>query len=177
MNFARLGSNLVWNSIWIGFKSRADAWCVLIGSYRFGRIVNVERRMKRWLDAPDRPVPIRLSDLFLATWSGSKGRGEMGGCSPGWPRVPVAGGEERLRKWTSSSFWRFPNHGECTTGFGAMRRSRWRGWRGQLRPVMGESLGWRHTGGRSFGWKLPVTILCEIRQEEGINLCARNRET
>jgi hypothetical protein len=30
-----------------------------------------------------------LSDLFLATGSGSEGRGEMGGCSPGWPRFPL----------------------------------------------------------------------------------------
>jgi hypothetical protein len=92
-----------------------------------------------------------LSDLFLATGSGSKGQGEMGGCSPGWPRVSIAGGEEWLQEWTSSSFWRFLNHGDCTTGFGMTRQSRWRGWLGRLHPVVSESLGWRHTGGRNFG--------------------------
>jgi hypothetical protein len=65
---------------------------------------------------------------------------------------------------------------EVRMGNGAMRRSRWRGWRGRLRPAMDESHDWMQHRRQELRWWLPALVLCEIRQEEGINLCARKRE-
>jgi hypothetical protein len=62
-------------SIWFSFKPEAYTWLVLICWYPFGWITIDSRRIKRDLDAPDRPVPFRLSDSIRSTGSRSDGWG------------------------------------------------------------------------------------------------------
>jgi hypothetical protein len=61
------------NLIWIRFKSEEATWRVLIWGYRFMRISDQNRRIKRRLDAPDCLVPLRVSDLFWSSGSWSDG--------------------------------------------------------------------------------------------------------
>jgi hypothetical protein len=51
-------------------------WRVIIHRYQFGRIENVGRWILSESDAPDVPIPIRLSDLSWAIGSRSDGREE-----------------------------------------------------------------------------------------------------
>jgi hypothetical protein len=46
------------------FEPEIDMCRSVTGRYRFGWIAVVERRIKRWSDGSDRPVPFRISDLF-----------------------------------------------------------------------------------------------------------------
>jgi hypothetical protein len=64
------------------FNSDRATWHVLIGWYRFGRICSEGRRTKRETNAPDLRIPLRVSDLILASRSRSNGRGHRGEGSP-----------------------------------------------------------------------------------------------
>jgi hypothetical protein len=55
------------------FELEADTWLDLIGWYRFGRICTEGHRIKRWMDAPDHSIPLRLSDQSWGVWSRSSG--------------------------------------------------------------------------------------------------------
>jgi hypothetical protein len=62
-------------SIWKSIKPEAYTWLLLISRYPFGWITFDSRRIKRDLDAPDRPVPLWLSGSIRSTGSRSNGRG------------------------------------------------------------------------------------------------------
>jgi hypothetical protein len=93
-----------WNGIWfenlfgILFEHRQATWRVLISWYRFGWICTEGRRIKRETNAPDLRIPLRVSDLILATRSRSNGRGHRGEGSP-WKHTD---GEVR-RVWRSTT--------------------------------------------------------------------------
>jgi hypothetical protein len=60
------------------FDPRLATWRFLIGGYLFGWISSAVRWIKRWLDALDRSVPIRLSESIWSVRSKSDGREESG---------------------------------------------------------------------------------------------------
>jgi hypothetical protein len=47
------------------------------------------RRIKRWMDAPDQPIPLHLSEVFWSDGSGSNGRIRRGRGAHHRPRVPA----------------------------------------------------------------------------------------
>jgi hypothetical protein len=57
----------------ICFSSEADTWTFPIGEYRFVRITVKERWILCELDAPDRPIPVQLSEEFWCFRSESDG--------------------------------------------------------------------------------------------------------
>jgi hypothetical protein len=65
------------------FESGKATRRVLVGGYRFVWIGNEDCRIKRERNAPDLRIPLRVSDLILATRSGSNGRRQRGEGSPG----------------------------------------------------------------------------------------------
>jgi hypothetical protein len=74
------------NRIWIRFDSNwlgQDTWHVLVGRYQFSRIFTEGHQIKRERNIPDLRIPLRVSDLILATRSGSNSRRQRGEGSPG----------------------------------------------------------------------------------------------
>jgi hypothetical protein len=95
---------------------------VLIGRYPFGWITFYSHWILCDMDGPDLRIPLRVSDLILATRSGSNGRRQRGEGSPVEARVPSSAMRSRRRCRTPASFRRFLDSGDATTMIRETRR-------------------------------------------------------
>jgi hypothetical protein len=130
----------------------------------------MDRRIKIERNAPDLRIPLRVSDLILATRSRSHGREEMGG---GLTVVVNSGEAQRLwirrRRRCRGPQWRWSARrdpeecGDLTGVVGVVVHVQWRGG-----GVTGEGM-----GGRSFGCGSPSVSGCTITQEVSSRRCAR----
>jgi hypothetical protein len=144
----------------------------MIGWYPFGRIIDFVRWILWGLDGPDLRIPLRVSDLILATRSRSNGRGQRGEGSP-WKHTD---GEVR-RVWRSTT--------GCSGGLLAMGESgRRAGWRGEDGSKIGGvyfflELRGGVAGGAPGDGEMQVRIhsssRCKTEGTEGIRRCAGTR--
>jgi hypothetical protein len=80
MIFTRFELNLVSNFYLKNlFEHRRATWLFFVGPYQFARICTEGRQIKRWMDAPDHPIPLHLSEVFWSDGSRSNGRKEEKG--------------------------------------------------------------------------------------------------
>jgi hypothetical protein len=136
-------------SIWIKFKQGTDMWQLLTGPYRFGRISDVDRRIKRDLSGPDHSIPPQLSDSFRSVWLRSNGWDQTRESLTGSARFPTSRRRRAALGWTLARLQGLLEDGVTKMAFGSMRGI-WECW-WRARSFPGEGAEGSRRCGR-LGW-------------------------